>query len=107
MFNPADSESAHDRLPLVRDPTLVHAAQLDILKLQNYATENIQSRVQQIVHAFGSIEKDFKASLRADSCRNVRFSRFPKNIFNFTIRYINNSLPTRKKHGEMGSVIIG
>ena len=71
FFYPAESESAHDRLPLVRDPTLVHAAQLDILKLQNHATENIQSRVQQIVHAFGSIEKDFKASLRADSCRNA------------------------------------
>ena len=71
LFDPAESESAHDRLPLVRDPALVRAAQLDILKLQNHPTENIQSRVQQIVHAFGSIEKDFKASLRADSCRNA------------------------------------
>ena len=41
---------------------LVRAAQLNILKLQNHATENIQSRVQQIVDAFGSIQNDFKAS---------------------------------------------
>ena len=71
FFYPAESESAHDRLPPVHDPMLVHDAQLDILKLQNHATENIQSRVQQIVHAFDIIEKDLKASLRADSCRNA------------------------------------
>ena len=70
LFDPAESESAHDRLPLSCDPALVCAAQLDILKLQNHPTENIQSRVQQIVHAFGSTEKDFKASLRPESCRN-------------------------------------
>ena len=39
------------RALLVRDPALVRAAQLDILKLQNHPTGNIQSRVQQIVHA--------------------------------------------------------
>ncbi len=32
-------------------------------------------------------------------------SNLPKNIFNFTIRYINNTLPTRKKPIEMGTVI--
>ena len=46
LFDPAESNSAHDRLTLVRDPALVRAAQLDILKLQNHPTENIQSRVQ-------------------------------------------------------------
>ena len=46
LFDPAESDSAHDRLPLVRDPALVRAAQLDILKLKNHPTENIQSRVQ-------------------------------------------------------------
>ena len=29
-------------------------------------------------------------------------SKLPKNIFNFTIRYINNSLPTRKNLGKWG-----
>ena len=72
FFDPAESESAHDPLSLIRDQTLVHAAQLDILQLQNHAKDNIQyKRVQQIVHAFGSIEKDFKASLKVDSCRNA------------------------------------
>ena len=46
LFDPAESESAHDRLSLLCDSTLVRAAQLDILKLQNHPTENIQSRVQ-------------------------------------------------------------
>ena len=46
LFDPAESDSAHDRLTLVRDPALVRAAQHDILKLQNHSTENIQSRVQ-------------------------------------------------------------
>ena len=48
LFDPAESESAHHRLPLVCDPALVRATQLDILKLQNHPTENIQSRVQPI-----------------------------------------------------------
>ena len=39
FFDPAESESTHERLPLVRDQTLAHATQLDILKLQNHATE--------------------------------------------------------------------
>ena len=31
-------------------------------------------------------------------------SHLPKNIYNFTIRYINNSLPTRKNTGKMGII---
>ena len=53
----------------VNKPTIVY--QLYVTQLQNHPTQNIQSRVQQIAHAFGTIEKDFKASLRADSCRNA------------------------------------
>ena len=75
LFDPAESDSAQDRLPLVRDPALVRAAHLDILKLQNHPTENIQSRIQPynklFMPCFGSIEKDSKASLRADSCRKA------------------------------------
>ena len=73
LFDLAESESAHDRLPLVCDPALARAAQLDILKQQNHhPTENIQSQVQQIVHAFGSIEKDYKVSLQEQNRNAIR-----------------------------------
>ena len=68
-FDPTEGETPHDRLPLVRDPTLVRAAQLAILKLRDHAsyeTENImQPRVQQIVEAFGGIEKRFQNLLKS------------------------------------------
>ena len=67
-FDPAEGETPYDRLPLVRDPTLVRAAQIAILKLRDHdsnAPENIQSRVQQIVEAFGGIEKRFQSLLKS------------------------------------------
>ncbi|CAB4036678.1 Hypothetical predicted protein [Paramuricea clavata] len=39
-FNPTEGETPHDRLPLVRDPTLVRAAQLAILNLRDHARKN-------------------------------------------------------------------
>ena len=67
-FDPTEVQTPHGRLPLVRDPTLVRAAQIAILKLRDHAsnvTENTQSRVQRIVEAFGGREKRFQSLLKS------------------------------------------
>ena len=68
-FDPTDGDKPYDRLPLVRDPTLVRAAQLAILKLRN--VENIsvdpqstESSLQRIVEVFGGIEHRFRDQLK-------------------------------------------
>lgn len=61
-----EGETSHDRLPLVLYPTLVRAAQIANLKLRDHAsnaTENTQSRVQQIVEAFGGYRKEISKPL--------------------------------------------
>ena len=67
-FNPAEGETPHDRLPLVRDPTLVRAAQLAILNLRDHARKNSalesRDRIQQTVEVFGGIEHRFREILK-------------------------------------------
>ena len=68
-FDPTDGDKPYDRLPLVRDPTLVRAAQLAILRLRNVEKENASvdahsnwkesSYLQHIVEMFGGIESRF------------------------------------------------
>ena len=66
-FDPTDSDIPYDRLPLVRDPTLVRAAQLAILKLrdidndinENAILDTQESSLQDIVEVFGGIKNRF------------------------------------------------
>lgn len=62
-FDPTEGENPHDRLPLLRDPTLVRAAQLAILQLRDHAQE-YDSSTQHIVETFGGIEKRFRDLLK-------------------------------------------
>ena len=58
----------NNRLLLLRDPTLVRAAQLVILKLRNIEGENVflesQTIVERIVEVFGAIENRFCEQLK-------------------------------------------
>lgn len=67
-FDPTDGDKPHDRLPLVRDPTLVRAAQLAILKLRDIEQENAsidpETKLQHIVQVFGGIENRFRNLLK-------------------------------------------
>ena len=64
-FDPTTGENPHDRLPLIRDPTLVRAAQLAILQLR-VNTQEVESSIQvrHIVQTFGGIEKRFRDLLK-------------------------------------------
>ena len=57
-FDPIKSENPNNRLPLLRDSTLVRATQLAILNLRYHAQEHKYS-VKQIVENIGGIEKRF------------------------------------------------
>ena len=70
-FDPTDGDKPYDRLPLVRDPTLVRAAQLAILKLRDlekqtvpYDLQATESSLQRIVEVFGGIESRFRDRLK-------------------------------------------
>ena len=71
-FNPTEGETPHDRLPLVRDPTLVRAAQLAILNFRNHARKNasldprdtIQQIVEGIEHRFREILKNCQSAVQ-------------------------------------------
>ena len=57
-FDPTKGENPHERLPILRDPTLVRAAQLAILRLRNHSES-----IQLIVETFGGIERRFRELL--------------------------------------------
>lgn len=75
-FNPTEGETPHDRLPIVRDPTLVRAAQLAILNLRDHAIKDAsldpRERIQQIVEAFGGIEQRFREILKIRLLKNCQ-----------------------------------
>lgn len=62
-FNPLSTEDSHERLPLLKDPTLVRATQLAILEI----AEDPRSRhdVQFVVKMYMGIEKAFRRLLQA------------------------------------------
>jgi hypothetical protein len=62
-FDCTEGENPHDRLPLLRDPTLVRAAQLAISQLRDHA-QGYDSSTQHIVETFGGIEKRFRDLLK-------------------------------------------
>ena len=74
-FDPAKGEKPHDRLPILRDPTLVRATQQAILQLHDpLMTNPSSSDVQAIVEAYGGIEKRFRELLKRrmlHSCRSL------------------------------------
>ena len=60
-FDPTKGENPHERLPILRDPTLVRAAQLAILRLRNHFQSN--ESIQLLVETFGGIERRFRELL--------------------------------------------
>jgi hypothetical protein len=68
-FDPTKGENPHERLPILRDPTLVRAAQLAILRLRNHSQS-----IQLIVETFGGIERRFHELLMK---RLVKRSQLP------------------------------
>ena len=54
-FDPTKGKNPHKRLPTLRDPTLVRAAQLAILRLRNHFQGN--HSIQLLVETFGGIER--------------------------------------------------
>ena len=60
-FDPTKGENPHERLPILRDPTLVRAAQLAILRLRNHFQGN--QSIQLLVETFGGIERRFRELL--------------------------------------------
>ena len=81
-FDPTNGDKPYDRLPLVRDPTLVRAAQLAILRLRNVEKENASvddhstesNYLQRIVEMFGGIESRFRDRLKyrlLESCQKT------------------------------------
>ncbi|CAB4030259.1 Hypothetical predicted protein [Paramuricea clavata] len=67
----------------------------DVLKaFRNENEQRLQNHLISQGSFFSSIIKNSTSSF--NSLWSSVQSRLPKNIFNFTVRYINNSLPTRK-----------
>ena len=57
-FDPPDGDKPYDRLPLVRDPTLVRAAQLAIFKLRNVENISVDPQTTKFsLQVFGGIER--------------------------------------------------
>ena len=73
----------------------------DVLKaFRNENEQRLQSHLISQGSFFSSIIKNSTSSF--NSLWSSVQSRLPKNIFNFTVRYINNSLPTRKNLVKWG-----
>ena len=73
----------------------------DVLKaLRNDNEQRLQNHLILQGSFFSNVIKNSTSSF--NSLWSSAQSRLPKNIFNFTIRYINNSLPTRKNMVRWG-----
>ncbi|CAB4043669.1 Hypothetical predicted protein, partial [Paramuricea clavata] len=73
----------------------------DVLKaFRNENEQRLQNHLISQGSFFSSIIKNSTSSF--NSLWSSVQSRLPKNIFNFTVRYINNSLPTRKNLVKWG-----
>ena len=60
-FDPTKGENPYESLPILRDPTLVRAAQLAILRLRNHFQGN--HSIQLLVETLGGIERRFRELL--------------------------------------------
>ena len=76
-FDPTVNENPYERLPIVRDPTLVRATQLAILHLRQHVDNAGGSNVDvvSLVCTFGGIQQRFRVLLKHRLLKRCRKSR--------------------------------